>query len=280
MSSNYGYISGFAIEAHKEAFRILLNIMESYSIRFFLIGAQARDVHFMRKGIKPARGTRDIDFAVMVDSMDQYNQLMDTLKAKGFEEVDEPYRLNWKEGQTVFDFLPFGEVEENHTVRFDERNIELSVIGYSPLSNELHTFSVDEGKTLSIPVPPLHGIFLLKLLSWNDKKAERDKDLTDLNQILEKYWKFVEDEAPIHHQDLYNEDFEMGKVAARILGRHLKTTISQSEDVKTAVLKILEEQITPVDSPGPLMKRISRERNKSLEEIQLLLKAIQKGVQE
>jgi len=232
MSDIYKNISHFAFAEHREAFEALLDVFHHFSIRYFLIGAQARDVHFFRKGIKPTRRTRDIDFAVMVASMDQYQSIMTMLQTRGFVRSQEPYRLLWAESATIIDLLPFGQIAEDFTVNFDEREIELSVLGYSELS---------EDHSISIPVPPLHGLFILKLLSWNDQKPDRNKDLIDLKHILDHYWEFVEEEAYEKHHDLFADDFETGKAAARILGRHLKRVLSKSERLSDNVSQILEE---------------------------------------
>ena len=223
MSNIYKNIRNYAFGQHPEAFNVLKEVFELFSIRYFLIGAQAKDVHFYQKGIKPSRGTRDIDFAVMVRDLNQYKLLLEALQEKGFEKTKDLYRLNWKAGETVIDILPFGQIEQNYTVNFDERDVGLSVLGYSELSDDLQNFFIDEQQSISVPVPPLHGIFLLKLLSWNDKKPDREKDLIDLNQILSHYWDFIEEEVYEKHLDLFdNNGFTKEMAAANVLGRHLK----------------------------------------------------------
>ena len=95
MSNTYKNLKHYAFSEHKNAFEVLIEVFTTFSIQYFLIGAQARDVHFYQQGIKPNRGTRDIDFAVMVQDMKKYNELKEALNAKGFENTKDPYRLNW-----------------------------------------------------------------------------------------------------------------------------------------------------------------------------------------
>lgn len=280
MTGTYGNIRYYAFGEHKEAFNVLLTVFNAFHLRYFLIGAQARDIHFFQKGIKPARGTRDIDFAVMVESMDQYNELINVLKVKGFAGTNDPYRLNWKEGETVIDLLPFGQIEQDYTVNFDQREIELSVLGYRELNEELQEYFLDEDRSVAIPVPPLHGIFILKLLSWHDKKPAREKDLRDLSQILENYWEFVKDEAYEKHLDLFEEDFEIGKAAARILGRHLKATLDKSAVLKEKIKHILEEQAAAFDPPGLMLQKFAEDKDRPIEHVKILLDEILKGVNE
>lgn len=280
MSNIYKHIKGELFREHKEAFTVLLAVFNAFSLRYFLIGAQARDIHFLQQGIKPARGTRDIDFAVMVHSMEYYKALKNSLIENGFERSSDPYRLNWDKGKTVIDLLPFGKVEQNYTVHFLEREIELSVLGYSELNEELENFYLNEDESVSIPVPPLHGIFILKLLSWDAKKPGREKDLIDLNLILENYWSFVENEVYDKHLDLIDDDFEMGKAAARVLGRHLKVTLNKSEVLQRQIRRILEEQTEEVGLVGVMLQKFASESRKTVEEVRFLLGEVIKGIDE
>ncbi|MBQ21689.1 MAG: hypothetical protein CMD31_13120 [Flavobacteriales bacterium] len=280
MSNSYKNLKHYAFSEHTTAFKVLTEVFREFSIHYFLIGAQARDVHFFQKGIKPNRGTRDIDFAVMMQDMTGYNELKEALNKKGFENTKDPFRLNWSLGETVIDLLPFGQIEENYTVNFDERELELSVLGYSELNEELQEFYLDEDEAVSIPVPPLHGIFLLKLLSWDDTKPDRNKDLKDLNQILNNYWEFVEDEAYENHLNLFDDNFTTKIAAARILGRHLRSTIQKSPTLQTNIIRILEEQTNQVDPPGLMLQSFASENDTSIEEVKILLDEILKGIKD
>lgn len=280
MSASYNPLKQYAFGEHQAAFQTLIKVFEAFSIRYFLIGAQARDVHFYRLGVKPMRGTRDIDFAVMVDTMEDYNHLKMELLKKGFETTLDPYRLNWKLGETVIDLLPFGQVEQDYTVNFDERDIELSVLGYRELNEELEEYYISEDKSVSIPVPPLHGIFILKLLSWDDKRPDREKDLIDLYQIIDSYWVFVSDEAYEKHLDLFTDDFETVIAAAHILGRNLNRTLSKSKVLHDKVLSILEHQSTSIDEPGLMMKKFAEHGDITLERVKRLIDEVILGIKE
>jgi predicted nucleotidyltransferase len=280
MSATYNSFKQYIFGEHQEAFQVLIKVFEAVPIHYFLIGAQARDVHFYRQGIKPSRGTRDIDFAVMVDTMEDYNHLKNELLTKGFEATLDPYRLNWKLGETVIDLLPFGQIEQDYTVNFDERDIELSVLGYRELNEELEEYYIDEDQSVAIPIPPLHGIFILKLLSWGDKQPDREKDLIDLYQIIDNYWSFVADEAYEKHLDLFTDDFETVVAAARILGRHLKGTLSKSKVLQDRVLSILVQQSNSIDNPGLMMLKFAEQGDISLERVKQLMDEVIKGVKE
>ncbi|MCC5924229.1 MAG: nucleotidyl transferase AbiEii/AbiGii toxin family protein [Crocinitomicaceae bacterium] len=280
MSNTYNSFKQYAFAEHQAAFQTLITVFEAFSIRYFLIGAQARNVHFYRQGIKPMRGTRDIDFAVMVETIEDYNRLKNELLNNGFETTLDPYRLNWKLGETVIDLLSFGQIEQDYTVNFDDRDIELSVLGFRELNEELEEYFIDQDQSVSIPVPPLHGIFILKLLSWDDKKPDREKDLVDLYQIIDNYWSFVSDEAYEKHLDLFTDDFETLITAARILGRNLKGTLSKSKVLQKKILTILEHQSTSIDKPGLMMQKFAEQGDINLERVKQLIDEVVKGIKE
>lgn len=281
MSDFYKNIRGYIYSEHAEALQILQKVFERYSIKYFLIGAQARDVHFFRKGIKPMRATKDIDFAVMLKDMNSYNNLFEELVLEGFVKTKEPYRLNWSKGATVVDILPFGQIEENFTINFDQREIELLVLGYQEVSEELEEYFIDSNETMSIPVPPIHGLFLLKLLSWDETKPDREKDLNDLSQILNNYWEFVEDEAYVKHLDLFDDElFSIQKASARILGRHLKVTMDKSSVLNERVVRILSEQAQQIMPPGLMLRKFAFENDQTIEKVKMLLEEILKGIED
>lgn len=267
-------------QEHREALRQLFNFFAETSISFFLIGAQARDIHFSSKGIKSLRVTGDINFAVMVDSMDQYSRILTELSGIGFGPTSLPYRLIWTKSSTIIDLLPFGQIEQNRHIHFTNQGIELSVLGYREMSEELQFFNVKHEPYFSIPLPPLHGIFILKIISWDDKKPDRKKDLQDMNQILKYYWDFVEEEAYEQHLDLFDDEFSTQSCAARILGRHLANTLMRSVQLKHRVLQVLKQQTTDIDKPGLMLTTFAEERGKPLDIIQQLLLQVIQGIEE
>lgn len=280
MSNTYRNIKRFAFDEHREAFTILSKTFKEFSLHYFLIGAQALKVHFIMQGLKPSRGTRDIDFAIMVDSRERYNSIMDALKSRCFKETKDPYRLNFKNGTTVIDLLPFGQIEQDYTVNFDERKIEFSVLGLRELNDELKDYYILEDQSISLPIAPLHGIFILKLLSWNDNKYDRIKDLADLAEIIESYWEFVDEEAFSKHHDLFDDKyFQESKAGARILGRHLKKTLNKSMILKTTVIGIIEDQLNP-GVPSRFIRKFASSNLETTDYIRILLTEILTGIKE
>jgi len=111
---------------------VLVEGFNACEIEYYLIGALARDLYMTGlHDYSAPRRTKDIDFAVLVQDIDDYNRLMGHLINNGkFKQTDEPYRLRFSDG-TLIDLLPFGAIEtDNRTVRIGDRNVvELNVIG-------------------------------------------------------------------------------------------------------------------------------------------------------
>ena len=77
------------------------------------------------------------------------------------------------ESNTIVDILPYGEIAQDYTLNFNERNTELSVLGFLEVGIDKEQFEIDDN--FSIPISPAHGLIILKLISWNDNN-ERHKE--------------------------------------------------------------------------------------------------------
>jgi len=56
----------------KEVYKLIDKVCTEYGVQFYLIGAQARDIHLLESNIRPTRGTKDIDFAIMLPDIETY----------------------------------------------------------------------------------------------------------------------------------------------------------------------------------------------------------------
>lgn len=65
--------------------------MQELKIPYYLIGVSAIALQLLKEGIKPSRGTKDIDFAVMVSSLKEYDTIRDALSIRGFKAVVAPW---------------------------------------------------------------------------------------------------------------------------------------------------------------------------------------------
>lgn len=226
----------------QEVYLLLDMVFEDMGIEYYLIGAQARNIHLLANGILPNRGTQDIDFAVMLPEIKLYEELKFHLTQRGFRKVNEPYRLIHDKTNTVIDLLPFGEIEEEGTVSFPEREIELSVIGM----REVNEHKVEtEYEAITIKVSPLEGIVILKLISYNEK-PHRLKDLDDISEILNNYFEINKDRFYTDHldtiEDIDDENFIL-LAGARLIGRDMKKILTLSNKLSSQIESIIQNEL-------------------------------------
>ena len=89
-TSNQSY-KKLAIPYFKEVFEIIDEIMQKHKISYYLIGVNAIALELLKEGIKPSRGTKDIDFAVMISSGEDYKKITKDLEEKNFTKVKAPW---------------------------------------------------------------------------------------------------------------------------------------------------------------------------------------------
>ena len=266
----------YSFRDHKEVYVIIDSIMRSFGYMYYLIGANARDIQLYKAGIKPSRGTADIDFAVMIPSLTDYETFMNRIQDEGFNETNHKYRVIYTATNTVVDILPYGEIAQEYTLNFDERELELSVLGFKEVGEEKEEFKIDE--TFSIPTTPAHGLIILKLISWNDRK-DRNKDLKDIRTLLDAAWTLYEDELydadSVHFDLLEDENFDSHNAAARIMGRKMKPTLEKCEPLKKTIVNLLTEEVN-----NPSQMTIEMSNKEDSKKVISLLTNLLKGINE
>ena len=227
----------------KEVFNLIDATCTEMGIQLYLIGAQARHFHLVEQGIKPGRGTMDIDFAIMLPDIATYDQLIDNLLQKGFKAAKEAHRIIHDATNTVVDILPFGEIEEKGTVKFTDRKTEISVVGLKEVLKVPAKINLDE-ETI-VQVTPLEGIIILKLISYHEKPG-RTKDLVDINDILTNYFELNQDRFYEEHLDMLDEfsdnNFQI-EAGAWMAGNDIGIVLKRSHQLHKQILKILENEI-------------------------------------
>jgi len=268
----------YSFAYHGEVYKILEKAFSENNIKYYLVGANARDVQLFKAGIKPTRGTADIDFAVMIPDFVVYDKLFDELCGRGFRRTKENYRLVYNKTNTVLDLMPYGEIEQDYTVNFTERDITLSVLGFKEVGEYAEDISIEDAG-FTLPTSPVVGLIILKLISWNDKHS-RTKDLEDISLLLKSGWDFYEEEAYENHLDLFDDNFEMITAAARIIGRKMKPILELNKKLYQTIIDILKVAISEKPKAGYTEIILAQNMNKSLKEVQGILSEIKKGIEE
>jgi len=250
-TSNHSY-KELAIPYFKEVFEIIDKIMQKHQIPYYLIGVSAIALQLLKKDLKPGRGTKDIDFAIMISSTKEYQKIINDLELKGFTKVQAPWTFYNKAFNAVIDVLPFGEIEQEFTLNFNKRNIDLHVLGLKEVLADSRGIYIDEKL---VQIPPLPGMVILKLISWSDRPEDRDQDPGDILRIIQHYFDYNYDEILEKHNDIFPEtEIDELKIAARVLGREARKYLNSSKKLESRVLEILHDQTTSPQTSDFLKK--------------------------
>ena len=116
MSTSNQTYKQLSIPYFKEVFDCIDKVMIKLNVPYYLIGASAIALELLKEGIKPSRGTKDIDFAIMIASLQEFETIVEELSSYGFNKVEAPWTLYNDKFNVAIDLLPFGEIEENFTI--------------------------------------------------------------------------------------------------------------------------------------------------------------------
>jgi predicted nucleotidyltransferase len=236
-----------AIPYFKEVFNIIDEVLTKRNIPYYLVGVSAIALELLQDGKKPSRGTKDIDFAIMISSLEDFENVVTDLQHFGFNKVKAPWTIYHPKYNIAIDLLPFGEIEENYTINFNERFTDLHVLGFKEVLEEANEIRIEEKIA---KIPSLHGMILLKLVAWADRPEERPNDPYDILRIIDYYYLYNLNEILDNHYDIFPEDnFDQLKISARVLGRKAALILRKSEKLSVRIFTILNEnKMNPIKS--------------------------------
>jgi len=169
-------------------------ITQELGCDYLLVGATARDMLMTHVfGLDTRRATHDVDFAIALESWDQFQALKTALVASGTftPAADKVHLLLYKPAEYgkafPLDLIPFGGIEqEAHRIAWPPgMNVVMNVTGYAEaLASAL---DVDTGNGLVIRVVSIPALAALKLLAWNERGLQDNKDAQDLLFLLQHY---------------------------------------------------------------------------------------------
>jgi len=265
-----------SIPFFKEVFDCIDETMSTLGIPYYLIGVNAIALELLKNEIQPARGTKDIDFAVMISSIKDYDKISKSLVAKGFNKVTAPWTFYSNKYKVVVDILPFGELEEENTVNFNNRIIDLHVLGFKEVLSDSVPVNIEEK---IVNIPPLPGMILLKLVAWSDRPEERADDVPDILRIIEHYFEIAYDEILESHYDTFPENGELDTfvIAAEVLGRKSGIYLNKSKELSNRI-KGLVRSNTKSPSESSIAKKWAQVKHWDVEYAFTILKAFEKGL--
>jgi predicted nucleotidyltransferase len=171
-----------------DAFNALEDAFTKTRTDYYIIGALAKNVWYSR-GNKTMRQTRDVDFAVLVGSQQDYESIRNYLKENSnFTTTKENAFVMLAPSGVQVDILPFGEIEIDDGVHIDGAGLtNVKVNGFMEVyqggTSEVEMYTGHAFKVATLP-----SIILLKLIAYDDRPEHRSKDARDISGIITHFF--------------------------------------------------------------------------------------------
>jgi predicted nucleotidyltransferase len=239
------------IESHKaEVLAAVDRAARRIGISFFVVGGAARDF-ILQNGyeIRTPRVTLDVDIGVGVSSWDEFTRLVNTLLSnENFKPTDLEYRFEASgQPQINVDILPFGTIErERRTIHWRQDNREMNMTGFNEAYGAAVDVKISSTPAIVVKIVSPAGLALLKLISWNEKPNERDRDAKDFRTIMYHYLE-AQPEGYLYnvHLDIAAEnDYDL--ISARALGRDIN--IIGGPGIHSLLVEILNRECDQMGS--------------------------------
>ena len=276
-------ISGKLDAATIGIFELIRDVAAAKNIKFFTIGAMARDLIFHHGyGIEVGRATRDIDLAVQVSDWDQFAQLKNGLLETGsFNETNKVHKLVNDHGMQ-FDIVPFGTIkqQDGSISWLPDNAVKMNVLGFDEALEDAMPMKLNMNPHLEVLVVSPTSLVVLKLISWKDRPQERARDAIDIGFVINHYLdagnneRFFED-----HSDIMASPFDYIESGARLLGRDI-ANLAKQETLST-IIDLLEQQTAENSQHLLIQHMIARADEDSQFDIALRnLMAIRDGIRD
>lgn len=242
----------------RELLLTVQNCCLELGIDFYIIGALARDIWFTKEGVS-ALGTKDVDFAVLISNVEQFYRLKGRLiKMHGFEKVSTNEFVLIGPNKMQIDILPFGQLEVNDGVTVQGEGLNrIKVNGFK----EVYLASVENVYVLAdkqFKEATLPGIFLLKIIAFDDRPEQRPNDPEDCISIILNYFNLQSDLIYNHHNDLFgNDGFAFELISARVIGREMKKSLDHNDALRDRAANILKDHIARGEKSSFILRMAS-----------------------
>ena len=190
--------------------------LRELGIPFGIVGALVPELLL---GVRPYRKTNDVDVAVVVAGLEDFEQLKGRLADYGFTRARRPHRLNHRDGGWV-DILPFNEAFARDGLELEEGLI-LNMAGFGHVVPNVVRIPIEGGPTLPVAPLPLH--VLLKLVAFSDRAEP--KDLAGVLDCLEHY---LEDDGRRYGVDHDGEGVPYEYTGAYLVGVEARPFLDES----------------------------------------------------
>ncbi len=264
-----------------EVFDGLEEAFQATGTDYYIIGALAKDIWYA-KGDVVSRQTKDVDFAVLVGSQQNYEAIRNYLKEnKNFRDTRGNSFVMLSPSGLQVDILPFGGIEIDDGVTFVGGGLNsIKVNGFMEVYQRgTEDLQLDTGHQFNVATLP--SIVLLKLIAYDDRPERRSKDARDIADIIHHFFdlqpKLIYSEG---HLDLFSDDVEdktLQEISAVVIGREIKKIISANANLTERIKQILLNHIEKQDE-STFIKNMMAETGITLEQAIAQLKNILHGL--
>lgn len=171
------------------------------------------------------RHTGDVDVAVALD-LDDFRQMRTMLAEKGWAQHSQrEHRWNGPRGGIV-DIIPAGPgIRAEGQITWPESQMRMSVVGFDHVFDKAQWREVAPG--LNMKVVPLSVLTLLKIVSYLDRPAERERDIRDFGVLLKRYE--LENDERRFSDEIIEGQIDYDSAGAFLLGIDLGVLCSETE---------------------------------------------------
>ena len=224
----------------------LIPLFQKLEIKFFVIGATARDIIMELHGEKSGRRTQDIDIAIAVDKWEEFETIeKEIVQLSDFKKDPKQQQRFLYLNDFQIDVVPYGGITTADDKIFwpPDQSFAMTVLGFEEAEKDLVRVKIDD--SLEIDIVSLTGIFILKLVAWKDRYIQGNKDADDMGFILLNYLSINEERAAMEHYDeVYEiENFTITKAGAALLGIDINKLLANNEISKEKFKAIIEVEI-------------------------------------
>lgn len=243
----------------------LIPFFQEKEIKFFIIGATARDIILELNNEQAGRATRDLDIAIAIENWDKYAEIeQDLVKLENFEkDLHQKQRFIFQKTYEI-DLVPYGAIMQQDDKIYwpPDQDIAMNVLGFKEAEKQIVKVNIDD--QLQINVVNLASIFLLKLVAWTDRNSTSSKDADDMGFILINYLSINEDRAiEEFYDEIYTIDpFDTIVAAGTLMGIDLINMIKDSPATHEFLVKVIDQEIE-LDTESRLFNQII-ETNKTI----------------
>lgn len=203
------------------ALEAVADAAERTGIGWIVTGAMARSLIFETvHGCAGGRYTRDWDLGLWVQDWPHFRALEHQLLEHGGFRSDLRQRQRMHApGGMIVDFIPFGGVEtDDKQIRWDDGDHHvLQVAGFRETFEASYQVRLNNCVTARVVSPA--GLTLLKLMAWQDRHLEHDRDAEDLAFLFRNFDSMILDDLYERYSDVMAAmDFDPELAATCVLG--------------------------------------------------------------